>query len=182
MIAMVRLTLVPNSSAKNVLSPIACRDRCQCNNTCKTQNHPPKPSVSLPNTYLDDLRRCSGYVNVATIHKMDVLGRAEGVLMVALRTMNIPPEAWQCVKFLGAIPNCKLVLMAAYHIVSPSLSTEEASLMSYLQSPPDAGPVINQAQVFRIGSVLGEDWCRLEEGYLQPTNSTNPPILRQNSE
>ena len=35
-------------------------------------------------------------------------------------------------------------LTATYHCVSPSLSTEEASLMSYLQTPPDAGPTIGQ--------------------------------------
>ena len=69
---------------------------------------------------------------------------AEKVLMVALRTTNIPPEAWRCAKLLRAIPNCRLVLMAPHHIVSPSLSTEEASLMSYLHSPPHP-PTVNQA-------------------------------------
>ena len=67
--------------------------------------------------------------------------------MVALKTMNIPPDAWQCAKLLRAIPNCSLVLTVAYHIVSPSLSTQEASLMSYLQSPPDAGPAVSQATI-----------------------------------
>ena len=71
---------------------------------------------------------------------------AEGVLMVAsMRTMNLAPEAWQSANLLRAIPNCRLVLMTAYHIMSPALSTEEANLMSYPQSPPDAGPAVNQA-------------------------------------
>ena len=35
--------------------------------------------------------------------------------------------------------------MLAYHLLSPALSTEEAGLMTYLQSPPDAGPSVNQA-------------------------------------
>ena len=54
--------------------------------------------------------------------------------MFALRTMHLPPETWQCANLLRAIPNCRLVLMVAYHIASPALSTEEASLMNYLQS------------------------------------------------
>ena len=49
---------------------------------------------------------------------------AEGVLMVALRTMNLPPEAWQSAKLLRAILNGRLVLMTAYHIMSPALSAE----------------------------------------------------------
>ena len=66
---------------------------------------------------------------------------AEGVLMVALRNMNLQSEAWRSAKLLRAIPNCRLGLMTAYHLRSPALSTEEASLMGYLQS---AGPAINQ--------------------------------------
>ena len=69
--------------------------------------------------------------------------------MVALKSMNIPPEAWQCVKLLRSIPSCRLIIMAAYHYVSPSVSTEEASLMNYLQSPPDAGPRVGQVTVGR---------------------------------
>ena len=72
---------------------------------------------------------------------------AEGVLMVALRTVNLPPGAWQSAKLLRAIPNCRLVLMTAYHIMSPALSMEEANLMTYLQSPPDAGPTLIQASI-----------------------------------
>ena len=44
-----------------------------------------------------------------------------------------------------AIPNCRLAPMVTYHLMSPALSTEEAGLMSYLQSPPDGGPAVNQA-------------------------------------
>ena len=34
---------------------------------------------------------------------------AEGVLVVALRTLSIPPEAWQSAKLLRVISNCRLV-------------------------------------------------------------------------
>ena len=44
---------------------------------------------------------------------------------------------------LRAVPNCKLVLMVAYHLLSPTLSIEQAGLMAYLQTPPDAGPSVN---------------------------------------
>ena len=78
------------------------------------------------------------------------LYHAEGDLTVALKTMSFPQEAWQCAKLLRAIPSCRLVIMAAYHF--GSLSTEEASLMKYLQSPPDAGPTIGQLSLFRTGN------------------------------
>ena len=35
--------------------------------------------------------------------------------------------------------------MLAYHILSPASSIEEDGLMTYLQSPPDAGPSVSQA-------------------------------------
>ena len=44
-----------------------------------------------------------------------------------------------------AVPNCRLVLMLAYHLLSPAVSIEEAGLMTYLQSPLDAGPSVTQA-------------------------------------
>ena len=69
---------------------------------------------------------------------------AEGVVMVALRNMNLPQEAWWSARLLKSIPNCRLVLVVAYHLMSP-LSTKEAGLMSYLQTPPDARPAVNQA-------------------------------------
>ena len=70
---------------------------------------------------------------------------AEGVLMVALTNLNLPTEAWRSARLLRAAPNCQLVLTLAYHMLSPALSVEEeAGLMTYLQSPPDAGPSIVQ--------------------------------------
>ena len=70
---------------------------------------------------------------------------AEGVLMVALTTLNLPTEAWKSARLLRAVPNCRLVLMLAYHMLSPALSVEETGLMAYLQTPPEAGPSIVQA-------------------------------------
>ena len=69
---------------------------------------------------------------------------AEGVLMVALTNLNLPIEAWKSARLLRAVPNCRLVLMLAYHMLSPVLSLEEAGLVTYLQSPPDAGPSVAQ--------------------------------------
>ena len=60
---------------------------------------------------------------------------AEGVLMVALTTLNLPTEAWKSARLLRAVPNCRLVLMLAYHMLSPALSVEETGLMAYLQTP-----------------------------------------------
>ena len=70
---------------------------------------------------------------------------AEGVLMVALTNLNLPPEAWRSARLLRAVPNCRHVLMLAYHVLSPALSIEEAGLMTYLQAPPDAGPPVSRA-------------------------------------
>ena len=69
---------------------------------------------------------------------------AEGVLMVALTTLNLPTEAWKSARLLRAVPNCCLVLMLAYHMLSPALSVEETGLMAYLRTPPEAGPSIAQ--------------------------------------
>ena len=69
----------------------------------------------------------------------------EDILMVALTNINLPQEAWRSARLLRAIPNCRLVLMLAYQLLSPALSTEEAGLMTYLPTPPDAGPSVNQA-------------------------------------
>ena len=60
---------------------------------------------------------------------------AEGVLMVALTTLNLPIEAWKSARLLRAVPNFHLVLMLAYHMLSPALSVEENGLMAYLQTP-----------------------------------------------
>ena len=70
---------------------------------------------------------------------------AEGVLMVALTNLNLPPEAWRSARLLRAVPSCRLVLMLAYHMLSPALSIEEAGLMTYLETPPDAGLSVSQA-------------------------------------
>ena len=65
--------------------------------------------------------------------------------MVALTTLNLPTEAWKSARLLRAVPNCRLVLMLAYHMLSPALSVEETGLMAYLQTPPEAGPSFVQA-------------------------------------
>ena len=69
---------------------------------------------------------------------------AEGVLMVALTTLNLPTEAWKSARLLRSVPNCRLLLMMSYHLLSPALSVEESGLMAYLQTPPDTGPSITQ--------------------------------------
>ena len=65
-------------------------------------------------------------------------------LMVALTNLNLLPEAWRSARLLRAVPKCRLVLMLSCHMLSPALSVEEAGLMTYLQSPPDAGPSVVQ--------------------------------------
>ena len=40
----------------------------------------------------------------------------------ALTTLNLPTEAWKSARLLRAVPNCRLVLMLAYHMLSPALS------------------------------------------------------------
>ena len=65
--------------------------------------------------------------------------------MVALRNLSLPQEAWRSARLLRAIPNCRLVLMFAYQLLIPALSIEEAGLTTYLQTPPGAGPSVNQA-------------------------------------
>ena len=69
---------------------------------------------------------------------------AEGALMVALTSLNLPAEAWKSARILRAIPNFRLVLMMSYHFLSPALSVEENGLMAYLQTPPEAGPSVTQ--------------------------------------
>ena len=64
--------------------------------------------------------------------------------MVALTTLNLPAEAWKSARLLRAVPNCRLVLMLAYHMLSPALSVEETGLMAYLHTPPEAGPSVVQ--------------------------------------
>ena len=55
-----------------------------------------------------------------------------------------PSEAWKSARILRAVPNCRLILMMSYHLLSPALSVEENGLMAYLQAPPDAGQSITQ--------------------------------------
>ena len=69
---------------------------------------------------------------------------AEGALMVALSSLNLPAEAWKGARILRAIPNCRIILMMSYHFLSPALSVEENGLMAYLQAPPEAGPSVTQ--------------------------------------
>ena len=64
--------------------------------------------------------------------------------MVALTNLNLPPEAWKSARLLRAVPDCRLVLMLSYHMLSPALSVEEPGLMTYLQAPRDAGPSVGQ--------------------------------------
>ena len=85
---------------------------------------------------------------------------AEGVLMVALTTLNLPIEAWKSARLLRAVPNCRLVLMLAYHMLSPALSVEETGLMAYLQTPP-GGRSIHCASHNRIAKL---EVCRKEVG------------------
>ena len=67
------------------------------------------------------------------------LQRSNGTTMrresswLPLQTLNLPRKPGD--------------VMAAYRYVSPSLSTEEGSLMNYLQTPPDAGPTVGQVTV-----------------------------------
>ena len=56
----------------------------------------------------------------------------------------LPTEAWKSARLLRAVPHCRLVLMLAYHMLSPGLSVEESGLMTYLQTPLEAGPSILQ--------------------------------------
>ena len=96
---------------------------------------------------------------------------AEGVLMEALTNLNLPTEAQKSARLLRAVPNCRLVLMLAHHMLSPALSVEEAGLMTYLQSPPDAGPSMAQVtsglQNWKCaGRRLAENGGRLPTCYL----------------
>ena len=79
------------------------------------------------------VRVTNGYDWVTPTAEETWHNHAEENLTVALQSMNIAAEAWQLAKLLQAIPSSKLSTMAAYHYVSPSLSTEKASLMDYWQ-------------------------------------------------
>ena len=47
---------------------------------------------------------------------------AEGVLMVALTSVNLPSEAWKSARILRAVPNCRLILMMSYHLASKEMA------------------------------------------------------------
>ena len=72
--------------------------------------------------------------------------------MVALTNLNLSTEAWKSARLLRAVPNCRLVLMLSYHMLSPALSVEETGLMAYLQASPEAGP-----SAFQVTSCL-QNW------------------------
>ena len=91
---------------------------------------------------VDDTTKNYPWATVTTEERWH--SHAEGALMVALTSLNLPAEAWKSARILRAIPNCRLVLMMSYHFLSPALSVEENGLMAYLQSPPDAGPSVTQ--------------------------------------
>ena len=104
---------------------------------------------------------------------------AEGVLMVALTSLNLPAEAWKSARILRAVPNCRLVLMMSYHLLSPALSVEENGLMAYLQTPPDAGPSVTQVttglQNWKCAGSVGRDWWSSSYGYsIAPSFHQNP--------
>ena len=65
--------------------------------------------------------------------------------MVALTNLNLPQAGWWSARLLRAVPNCRRVVMLAYHLLSPALRIEEAGLMTHLQTLPDAGPSVTQA-------------------------------------
>ena len=93
--------------------------------------------------------------------------------MVALTNLNLPPEAWNA-RLLRAVPNCSLVLMLSYHMLSPALSVEETGLMTYLQAPPDAGPSVVQVTTGLQYWKQEGDWLRLVEGCPPQRSFTSP--------
>ena len=99
---------------------------------------------------------------------------AEGVLMVALTTLNLPTEAWKSARLLRAVPNCRLVLMMAYHMLSPALSVEENGLMAtYRHHRKQDHLLLKRQLAFRIGNAQEEDWLREEGDFPQPLSCIN---------
>ena len=94
---------------------------------------------------------------------------AEGVSMVALTNLNLPAEAWKSARLLRAVPNCRLALMLAYHMLSPALCVEEAGLMTFFNHlQMQAHQWFKCPQDCKAGSVLEGDWLRLAADYLLP--------------
>ena len=95
--------------------------------------------------------------------------------MVALTTLNLPAEAWKSARLLRAVPNCRLVLMMSYHMLSPALSVEEDGLMAYLQTPPKSWPV-NCASYDRTAELevcrrkVGGNWRQVANGHPAPSS------------
>ena len=88
---------------------------------------------------------------------------AEGVLMVALTSLNLPPEACE---------------VQAYRMLSPALGFEEVGLMTYLQTPlMQTHLCCRRLLVCRTGGAQEDAWFRLAEDCLRQTNCMNP-LLR----
>ena len=102
---------------------------------------------------------------------------AEGALMVALSSLNLPAEAWKSARILRAIPNCRLVLMMSYHFLSPALSVEENGLTT----DSTGGWTICDTGDNRLVELevcrkkIGRDWWSSSHGY------SAAPGFRQNS-
>ena len=107
---------------------------------------------------------------------------AEGVLMVALTTLNLPAEAWKSARLLRAVPNCRLLLMLAYHMLSTALSVEETGLMAYLQTPPEAGPsVVQVTSGLQNWKCPGRRLVEMVEDFLQLHSYIATSVFRQDS-
>ena len=106
---------------------------------------------------------------------------AEGVLMVALTTLNLPVEAWKSARLLRAVPNCRLVLMLAHHMLSPALSVEETGLTAYLQTPPEAGPSVVQVSYFWTAEWKCAGRRLVEIGGRLPTATQLHPVFHQDT-
>ena len=66
---------------------------------------------------VDDTTKNYPWATVTTEERWH--SHAEGALMVALTSLNLPAEAWKSARILRAIPNCRLVLMMSYHLLEP---------------------------------------------------------------
>ena len=68
--------------------------------------------------------------------------------MVALTTLNLPIEAWKSARLLRAVPNCRLVLMLAYHMLSPALSVEENGFNGVLTDATRSRPICSSSDIW----------------------------------
>ena len=81
---------------------------------------------------------------------------AEGVLMVALTSVNLPSEAWKSARILRAVPNCRLILMMSYHL--------------FLSATIECGPVHHTggnrpAELEVCRKKVGRDWWSVAYSY-----------------